>query len=155
MKPLRAALLALLIGVGATWAATDPAEMLADPAAEARAAAIGRQLRCMTCQNNAIEDSPSEMARDLRRTVREQVAAGRSEAEVIEFVTARYGDFIRLNPPFTPATVALWGAPVLALAAGALVVLALRRRRPEAPSVPLTEAERKRLDRLTGGRAGA
>jgi cytochrome c-type biogenesis protein CcmH len=144
---IRTLVLALLPALA--LAATDPAEMLPDPAAEARAAAIGRELRCLTCQNNSIEDSPSELARDLRRTVREQVAAGRSDAEIVAFVTDRYGDFIRLSPPVRPGTLVLWGAPVLALAIGGATLMMLRRRREAAAPAPLTPAEQARLRQLT------
>ena len=88
---------------------------LPDPAQEERAREIGRELRCLVCQNQSIEDSDADLARDLRRIVREQVTAGRSDAEIMGFVHDRYGDFVLLRPRFTPATALLWATPALAL----------------------------------------
>jgi cytochrome c-type biogenesis protein CcmH len=135
------------------WGAVgDPAMQLPDPAQEERARGIGRELRCLVCQNQSIEDSDADLARDLRRIVREQVAAGRSDAEVKGFVHERYGDFVLLRPRFTAATAVLWATPAVALLAGALVFRAARRRAatPSTPA-PLTEAERSRLARLEAG----
>ena len=128
-----------------------PEDMLPDPAAEARAREIGRELRCMVCQNQSIEESEADMARDLRLLVREQVAHGASNQQVTEYIHARYGDFILLRPPFNTATLLLWGAPLLVLLGGGIVV-ALRSRTPRAATAPLTEAERRRLDDITGDR---
>ncbi|MBW8270319.1 cytochrome c-type biogenesis protein [Caldovatus aquaticus] len=155
--PRRAALFLLLApllpAAAARGAVGDPAERLADPALEARARAIGRELRCLVCQNQSIEDSNADLARDLRRLVRERIAAGASDAEVVRFVHARYGDFVLLRPPLTAATALLWAMPALALAGGgAAILLALRRRRaaPDAAveTAPLSEAERARLAAL-------
>ncbi len=135
----------------AARAVSDPHEMLADPALEHRAERIGRQLRCLVCQNEDIEDSGADLARDLRRIVRVQVAEGRSTREIMAWMTARYGNFVRLAPPLIPATLLLWSMPVIALVIGfgIVAVAALRRRaRPVAPA-PLTEAERGRLAELT------
>jgi len=135
-------------------ATSDPAEMLRDPAQEERARGIGRELRCMVCQNQSIEDSDAELARDLRRIVREQVSAGRSDHDIIAFLHDRYGDFVLLRPPFKAATLLLWGTPVLALAGGALLIRGIRRRRdpPSAAATGLTAAEQARLARLEAGR---
>ena len=130
-------------------AISDPAEMLANPAQEARAEAVGRQLRCLVCQNESIEDSNADLARDLRRNVRARIAAGDTDDQVVGWLVARYGDFVRLNPPFNAVTLLLWASPLLALAAGLLAVLAACRRRPAA-AAPLTEAEQTRLAELTG-----
>jgi cytochrome c-type biogenesis protein CcmH len=155
---LAALLAALLCAAPALAAIGDPAERLADPAQEARAQALGRELRCMVCQNQSIEDSDADLARDLRRLVREQIAAGGSDAQVMRFVHDRYGDFVLLRPPVNATTALLWATPVLALAGGALLVLAMRRRAATAAAAPppgLTEAERARLARLEdGGAAG-
>ncbi|MFC7541993.1 cytochrome c-type biogenesis protein [Siccirubricoccus deserti] len=125
----------------------DPAEQLRDPAQEERARAIGRELRCMVCQNQSIEDSDADLARDLRRIVREQVAAGRSDSEVMRFLHDRYGDFVLLRPPFKLATALLWGAPVVALGGGLLLILAMRRRAAAtAPPEALSAAEQARLE---------
>ena len=132
----------------------DPADRLPDPALESRAQALGRELRCMVCQNQSIEDSDADLARDLRRIVREQVTAGRSDSEVMRFVHDRYGDFVLLRPPVKATTALLWASPALALGAGLALILAMRRRRAElAATEPaaLTEAERARLARLEGG----
>ena len=113
----------------------DPAEHLPDPAQEERARGIGRELRCLVCQNQSIEDSDADLARDLRRIVREQVA-GRAAAtrQVMGFVHDRYGDFVLLRPRFTAATALLWATPAVALLAGALLVLAARRRPAPRPA---------------------
>jgi cytochrome c-type biogenesis protein CcmH len=162
MRPpalLLSALLLLAPPLGLA-AVGDPAERLADPALEARAEAIGRELRCMVCQNQSIEDSDADLARDLRRLVREQLGAGRTDEQVMRFVHDRYGDFVLLRPRFTAATAILWAAPVIALGGGILLILAMRRRRPAAIAVPeLSEAERRRLTeietRSDGGGAAA
>lgn len=149
---LRCSLAALF--AAALWAAparaiSDPAEMLADPALEARAEHVGRQLRCLVCQNESIEDSNADLARDLRRLVRMQIGAGATDQQATEWVVARYGDFVRLRPPFNGMTAALWLSPFIAVAAGLGAVLVLRRRAP-APPPPLTDSERARLADLTG-----
>jgi cytochrome c-type biogenesis protein CcmH len=151
MRLLHALALALLLAGPALAAVGDPAEQLPDPAQEERARTIGRELRCMVCQNQSIEDSDADLARDLRRIVREQVAAGRTEAQVIDYLHDRYGDFVLLRPPFTLSTALLWGMPVIALLGGGLLILAMRRRAPTATPAELTEAERARLSRIEDG----
>jgi len=141
-------LFALLVVAGPAWALSDPAEQLPDPAQEQRARALGRELRCLVCQNQSIEDSDAELARDLRRIVREQVAAGRSDSQVMSFLHDRYGDFVLLRPPVNAGTALLWATPVLALGAGALLVLGLRRRRAAPAPAALTPAEQARLAEL-------
>jgi cytochrome c-type biogenesis protein CcmH len=144
----RLALLALL-AVSPAFGVSNPGEMLKDPQEEARAEAIGQQLRCLVCQNNSIEDSEADLAKDLRHIIRQRVAAGDTDTQAIDWVVARYGDFVRLRPPLRTETLLLWGSPVAALlVAGAAVVLT-RRRRPEPPP-PLSEAERLALGRLLG-----
>jgi cytochrome c-type biogenesis protein CcmH len=150
-----ALLLALAAAGPAFGAVGDPAMQLPDPAQEERARGIGRELRCLVCQNQSIEDSDADLARDLRRIVREQVSSGRSDAEVKGFVHERYGDFVLLRPRFTAATALLWATPAVALLAGALLFRAGRRNRPDAAApAGLTEAERARLARLEGGGGG-
>ncbi len=129
-----------------------PEDRLPDPGMEARAQEIGRELRCMVCQNQSIEDSDAELARDLRRVVRERVVAGDDSSAIMRFVHARYGDFVLLRPPFNPVTALLWAMPVIAVGSG-LAVIVLRRRRAQAgiETVPLTEAERRRLAELEPG----
>lgn len=142
-------LLLLLLLAGPAGAVSDPREMLPDPAQEARAQTIGRQLRCLVCQNESIEDSHADLARDLRGIVRTRLTAGETDAQVVEWVVARYGDFVRLRPPFNAATVLLWGSPALALLLG-LGAAAFARRRQAPAAQPLTEAERAQLAQLTG-----
>jgi len=146
MRLLRATALLFLLA-GPALAVDDPREMLRDPAQEARAEAIGQQLRCLVCQNESIEDSGADLARDLRKAVRQRVAAGESDQQVVAWMVARYGDFVRLKPPFIAQTLLLWGSPLLALAAAAVAVLATRHRRVAAPA-PLTDEERQRLAEL-------
>ena len=131
------------------FAVSNPAEMLPDPAQEARAEAIGRQLRCMVCQNESVEESEADLARDFRRIIRDHVRAGETDKQIMDWMVARYGDFIRLRPPFSALTLLLWGAPALAAGIGAGAVILGRRRRPEPPE-PLSDAERQRLAKLSG-----
>ena len=123
---------------------------MADPAQEARAEQVGRQLRCLVCQNESIEDSGADLARDLRGVVRQRVAAGDTDRQITAWMVQRYGDFVRLSPPFNTMTAVLWLSPLLALAAGLGLAVAGRKgaRRPVA--APLSEAERSRLADLTG-----
>ena len=132
-------------------AVLDPREMLADPAQEQRARDIGRGLRCLVCQNQSIDDSNADLARDLRRIVRERIAAGDSDAEVVAFITDRYGDYVLLRPPVNAVTIGLWAAPALILLAGGAGVVAYLRRRRAAPpdAAPLSAEERARLRNLT------
>jgi cytochrome c-type biogenesis protein CcmH len=137
---------------GSAFAAVGrPEERLRDPGLEAQAQEIGRELRCMVCQNQSIEDSDADLARDLRRIVRERVAAGDDRAAVMRFVHDRYGDFVLLRPPFNAVTALLWAMPVIALGGGLLVILSRRRRLAVAEPAPLSEAERRRLDELERG----
>ena len=133
-------------------AALDPAERLADPALEARARAITRQLRCVVCQNQSIDDSNAELARDLRRLVRERIAQGDSDRQVIDYVVARYGAYVLLRPPLTAGTLALWFGPAALLVAGGafLFVRARRRAAAAASPPPLSEAEAARVAALVG-----
>jgi cytochrome c-type biogenesis protein CcmH len=129
-------------------------EILPDPALEARARAISHDLRCMVCQNQSIDDSEAPLARDLRLLVRERIAAGDSNSQVIDFLVARYGEFVLLKPRFTPHTLLLWLLPPLALIGGGLALWFYSRRRANAGSTAdpsllrLTEEEEARLERL-------
>ncbi len=138
-------LLAVLL-LAPAFAVSDPAEMLPDPKQEARAEHIGAQLRCLVCQNESIEDSGASLAKDLRHLVRQRVAAGDSDRQVIDWMVARYGSFVRLKPPFEPATWLLWGSPWIALLAGGAWIW-FARRKPAAPE-PLTEEEQRKLHGL-------
>ena len=145
---LSAAAALLLALAGPAAAVSDPAEMLPDPAQEARAERIGHELRCLVCQNESIEDSGADLARDLRGIVRQRVAAGDDDAHVTGWLVERYGNFVRLRPVFDAQTALLWLSPLLAVAAGLGAAL-WNRRRPHALLTPLTEDERRRLDQLT------
>lgn len=147
---LAALALLLVLGAGGARAISDPAEMLPDRAQEARAEAVGRQLRCLVCQNESIEDSEADLARDLRALVRQRIAAGDTDDQAIGWVVARYGDFVRLKPPVTLVTLLLWLSPVLALAVGFAAVWAGRRRAPTPPA-PLSAEEQARLRRELAG----
>jgi cytochrome c-type biogenesis protein CcmH len=132
--------------------AVQPDEILADPALEARARAISAELRCLVCQNQSIDDSDAELARDLRLLVRERLQAGDSDAAVLDYVVARYGEFVLLDPQWNTRNMLLWVTPlILLLGGGAAVFLAFLRRKPAA-SPPLTAEERRRLDALLGER---
>jgi len=128
-------------------AASDPAEQLHDPAKEARARTLFKEVRCLVCQNESIDDSEAELASDLRRIVRQQVQAGASDVEVRRFLVDRYGKFVLLKPPFDAGTAALWMAPfaVVIIGAGALF---LRRRKGALDEAPLTAEERQKLQSL-------
>ncbi len=139
----------LLLATTAKAAVSDPADMLRDQAQEERARALGRELRCMVCQNQSIEDSDADLARDLRRIVREQVATGRTDREIMGYLHDRYGDFVLLRPPVRLTTLALWAMPVIALGLGATLIMVARRRSGAASILPpLSAAERARLVEL-------
>lgn len=142
---MKALLLAALLLAGPA-AALEPDEQLADPVQEARARTLSKELRCLVCQNESIHDSSAPLARDLRVIVRERIAAGDSDRAILDFVVARYGDFVLFRPPVRPATWALWFGPPLVLA-GTAALLLVRRRRP-APPRPLDPAEERRLAAL-------
>ena len=128
--------------------------MLPDPAQEARARAITRELRCVVCQSESIDESNADIARDLRLLVRERITAGDSDEEVLAFVTDRYGEFVLFRPPMTWRNAPLWLAgPAILLVGGALAFGFIRRRAAAAPppSPPLTPEEEARLRELTGG----
>jgi cytochrome c-type biogenesis protein CcmH len=145
----RRAALAALAGVLCLGAASDPADRLPDPAQEAKARAIFRDVRCLVCQNESIDDSEADLARDLRQIVREQVKAGRSEGEIKRFLTDRYGEFVLLTPSFSLGNLALWIGPFLVvLAGGGLLFSRLRNRTPD---TELSAEEAERLEHLGKG----
>lgn len=146
MRRRASAMLASLaiLAAGAAWA-VEPDEMLPNPAQEARAQAISRDLRCVVCQNQNIDDSAAPLAADMRRLVRERVTAGDSDAQVKAYLVARYGNFVLLKPPLQPDTWLLWFGPaIVLLIAGGGFLAYLRRGAPPAPP-PLTLEERERL----------
>lgn len=149
-RAIRAAVLCGLLALAALPAlALQPDEMLADPALEARARAISANLRCMVCQNQSIDDSDADLARDLRVLVRERLLAGDTDEDVYAFVVARYGEFVLLKPAFSLRNALLWAAPVVILLAGGSFLL-LRRRAARTPAKALTAEEEKRLREVLG-----
>jgi cytochrome c-type biogenesis protein CcmH len=130
--------------------AVQPDEILSDAALEARARGLSRELRCMVCQNQSIDDSDAPLARDLRLLVRERLTAGDSDVQVQDFLVARYGAFVLLKPPFEWHTAMLWLTPAAALLAGAIAIfVAVRRRRQGvAGPAPLSPEEERRLSEM-------
>jgi cytochrome c-type biogenesis protein CcmH len=149
IRGLLLALAALFFALSAAQA-VEPGEVLKDPALELRARRLSQELRCVVCQNQSIDDSNAPLAHDLRVLVRERLAAGDSDAQVLAFVEARYGAFVLLRPRLTPQTVLLWTTPLLLLAGAAAYLWRVRLRaaggRPE--TVPLSAEEQRRLDEL-------
>ena len=143
----RALVLLMLLAPGLAGA-VEPRERLADPALEARARDISRELRCLVCQNESIDDSNADLARDIRVLLRERLVAGDSNAAARQYIVDRYGDFVLLKPPLEPATFFLWFGPALLLAVGGIGTVVYLRRRPQAPPLPLTDAERLRVVQL-------
>lgn len=131
-------------------ASSDPAERLSDPAKEARARALFKDIRCLVCQNESIDDSEADLAGDLRRVVRSQIVAGRSDAEIKRYLESKYGQFVLLRPPFDWTNAALWAAPFGLLVIGGAVIV-LRRRRDPALETPLSPEEAERLKAMTEG----
>ena len=124
--------------------AVEPDEILKDPALEARARALSAELRCLVCQNQSIDDSEAPLARDLRLLIREHLTKGESDAQVMDFVVARYGDFVLLKPRLTWATLLLWATPFAVLLL-ALAMFLTRRSGPTQPEGPLSEKEQAEL----------
>ncbi|HVF64400.1 MAG TPA: cytochrome c-type biogenesis protein [Casimicrobiaceae bacterium] len=138
--------------VTTAWGATaTPTE--ADRETHARAVRLAEELRCLVCQNQTIADSNADLAVDLRRQVREQIAAGRTDAQIIEFMTTRYGDFVLYRPPLNATTLLLWIGPALLLAIGAFVAFRFVRERRRLPQPALTADEEQRAKALLEDRA--
>ncbi|CAH2600199.1 Cytochrome c-type biogenesis protein CcmH [Rhodovastum atsumiense] len=146
---MRALLLLLLLLPGLAGA-VEPRERLPDPAMEARAREVSRTLRCLVCQNESIDDSNADLARDIRVLLRERLSSGDSNDQARQFIVDRYGDFVLLKPPLKGATLLLWFGPALVLLVSGIGVVLWLRRRPQAAVLPapLNEAERARLARL-------
>lgn len=149
---MKALALAAMLGLATAAAlAVEPSERLADPPLEARARAISGELRCVVCQNQSIDDSNADLAHDLRVLIRERLTAGDTDAQAIQFIVRRYGEFVLLKPPMKPDTYLLWFGPfaVLALGAiGAALYLHRSRRVPHQAPAPLSADERRKLDKL-------
>ena len=141
----------LLVIAGAVFclgnAAADPADQLRNPAQEAHARTLFREIRCVVCQSESIDESDAGLARDLRQRVRQEVAAGASDAQIKADLVSRYGEFILLQPRFSFGNAALWLTPLLVVLLGAGIVLV--RRRPAADAEDLSEPEKARLAALT------
>ena len=158
MKALALGLALILLAPFSAYAVL-PDEMLKDPALEHRARDLSQQLRCLVCQNQSIDESHADLARDLRILVRERIKAGDSDKQVLDYLVARYGDFVMLKPPLKSTTYLLWFGPLLVflLAAGGLLVYFRRRRAQFAASggaaTSLSREERERLTRLLDGDA--
>jgi cytochrome c-type biogenesis protein CcmH len=152
MKAIRLFLACAFLAFGAAPSlAVNPDEVLKDPALEARARAISTELRCLVCQNQSIDISDASLARDLRIIVRERLTAGDTDAQVIDFVVARYGEFVLLKPRFSAANAVLWIAPVGLILIGIMVVLGSRRRAtPSAAPAELSKSEEAKLAEIIG-----
>ena len=158
---IRALTLALGLGLvtlagglaGGAAHAVQPDEILDDPALEARARALSRDLRCLVCRNESIDDSNAELARDLRLLVRERLVAGDSDAAAMDFIVARYGEYVLLRPQATGSTLVLWlsGPLMLVVALGAVAVYLRRRRAAPGTETALSPDERRRLDEIMRG----
>ncbi|MET3591167.1 cytochrome c-type biogenesis protein CcmH [Mesorhizobium shonense] len=139
-------LLALLFA--GTAQAVKPDEVLSDPALEARARALSEGLRCMVCQNQSIDESDADLARDLRVLVRQRLVAGDTDQQVMDYIVSRYGEFVLLKPRFSLRNALLWGTPALLLLAGGIfIVFSVRSRRP-APDSALSAEEKAALDKM-------
>lgn len=134
--------------------AVNPSEILKDPALELRARDVSKHLRCLVCQNQSIDDSDADLARDLRLLVRERIQAGDSNDQVIDYVVSRYGDFVLLKPPFKASTIFLWIGPALTFIVGIIALILFFRRRQNIavgstqPIAPLSAEDKRRLEKL-------
>jgi cytochrome c-type biogenesis protein CcmH len=138
---------------GGTAVAVEPSERLADPTLEARARALSQELRCLVCQNQSIDESNADLAHDLRVLLRQRLVAGDTDQQVLDYLTARYGVFVLLDPPFQPATYLLWlTPPLLVVVAAGVLALRSRRRRPDGAAPELTQEERARAALLLNER---
>jgi cytochrome c-type biogenesis protein CcmH len=150
MKWVRCFVMALVFAAASAAWAVQPDEILSDPALEARARTLSRELRCMVCQNQSIDDSDASLARDLRIIVRERLKAGDSDAQVLEFLTSRYGEFVLLKPSMSWHNALLWLAPLIVLVAGTGGFLMAFRRRSAAivDATPLSTEEERRIQEV-------
>jgi cytochrome c-type biogenesis protein CcmH len=140
-------LLLTLLFAGAALA-VKPDEVLADPALEARARTLSEELRCMVCQNQSIDESDADLARDLRVLVRQRLVAGDTDQQVIDYIVSRYGEFVLLKPRFSLRNALLWGTPVLLLVAGGIFIVLTARSRRSTATNALTAEEQAELDTI-------
>ncbi len=132
--------------------ALEPGEILKDPALEARARSISKNLRCLVCQNQSIDDSDAALAKDLRLMVRNQIVSGKSNEQIVSDIVARYGDFVLLKPPINQKTLILWFSPVLILLAGGMsLYVYFRKRKSAAAETLLSDAEKEKLAEIWKG----
>jgi cytochrome c-type biogenesis protein CcmH len=149
------ALLALGAALPLTAAAADAVPTEQDPVAASRAVKLSEKLRCLVCQNQSIAESNAELALDLRRQIREQIAAGKTDDQIVDYMVARYGDFVLYQPPVKASTMLLWGGPALLVLLGFFILArTLRARRQLAAEPPLSADERERAARLLAGDTG-
>lgn len=149
---IRALVLAVALLVAPAALAKDAVPTAQDPVAAGRAVDLAGKLRCLVCQNQSIADSNADLAVDLRRQIGEQIAGGKSDREILDFMTTRYGDFVLYSPPFKAATALLWLGPALLLVVGLLVARrVLRERTRAALERPLSDEERRRAEALLAG----
>jgi cytochrome c-type biogenesis protein CcmH len=142
-------LLLTLLFAGAALA-VKPDEVVADPALEARARTLSEELRCMVCQNQSIDESDADLARDLRVLVRQRLVAGDTDQQVIDYIVSRYGEFVLLKPRFSLRNALLWGTPVLLLLAGGIFIMLTARSRRSTATKALTAEEKAALDKMLG-----
>lgn len=134
--------------------AVNPSEMLSDPALEARARTISEGLRCLVCQNESIDDSDADLAHEIRVLVRERLTAGDTDAQVVQYLVDRYGEYVLLKPVLAPHTILLWAAaPAILVIGGIVLVVRGRRRRAQGPATELSAEEQAALDNLDSGKA--
>lgn len=133
-------------------AAVNPDEVLSDPALEARARELSTRLRCLVCQNQSIDDSDADLARDLRLLVRERLSAGDKDEQVLDYLVARFGEFVLLRPRISAQTYLLWGTPVFLLLIGGLIMISSQRKRAKAKPTSLTSAEKAVLAKILSDR---
>jgi cytochrome c-type biogenesis protein CcmH len=142
--------LGLALFVSSNVQAVTPDEMLADPALEARARSLSEELRCLVCQNQSIDESDADLARDLRILVRERITAGDTDEEAMDYIVSRYGEFVLLKPRFGLRNALLWGAPFLLLLGGAIFVFRASRKKQRVQTAKLSKEEQAALDEMLG-----
>jgi cytochrome c-type biogenesis protein CcmH len=156
MRSLIATLLAALVMLTAAAGADEAQPTAQDPVAAKRSVELSRKLRCLVCQNQSIAESNADLAVDLRRQIDEQIAAGRTDAEIVAFMTERYGDFVLYQPPFKMVTVLLWAGPALLLLLAVVVLRRALRQQASAPApTPLTDEQRALAARLLRDETGS